>query len=318
MPGQDTAKSATIQDMSRRYIALSALLLISLIGNSVLAVMLNRKTNELTSTSATAGSLSSETSRLNDALGVASTSIASLTFERDELIERYEKLQEEYDEERGRNEEFEDQIRDIGKTVGVLDKLAKTDEELLQKYSKVYFLNENYVPSSLETIPAKYMLAGRQEQQFHADALPFLQNMLNDAARDGIELKVISAYRSFDTQAGLKGAYSQTYGSGANAFSADQGYSEHQLGTTLDLSDPVTAGPYNAFKATEAYAWLLKNAYKHGFTLSYPENNTYYIFEPWHWRFVGEDLAEYLHENDLHFYDVDQRTIDTYLVKIFD
>ncbi len=306
--------------MSPRIIAiiLAVALVISLAFNGILSKQVSEKKVALDTTAATAGSLSNETARLTEELATASSTIASLIFERDALVEQYQTLEEKYDEESGRNKDFEKQIRDIGKTVGVLDKLSKTDEELLQKYSKVYFLNENYIPSSLQTIPEKFMLAGRQEQEFHADALPFLENMLNDAARDGIELKVLSAYRSFDTQAGLKGAYTQTYGSGANTFSADQGYSEHQLGTTLDLTDPATDGPYTSFKNTEAFTWLLNNAYKHGFVLSYPEDNTYYIFEPWHWRFVGEDLAEYLHENDLNFYDLDQRLIDTYLVKIFD
>ncbi len=306
--------------MSPRIIAiiLAVALVISLAFNGILSKQVSEKKVALDTTAATAGSLSNETARLTEELATASSTIASLIFERDALVEQYQTLEEKYDEESGRNKDFEKQIRDIGKTVGVLDKLSKTDEELLQKYSKVYFLNENYIPSSLQTIPEKFMLAGRQEQEFHADALPFLENMLNDAARDGIELKVLSAYRSFDTQAGLKGAYTQTYGSGANTFSADQGYSEHQLGTTLDLTDPATDGPYTSFKNTDAFTWLLNNAYKHGFVLSYPEDNTYYIFEPWHWRFVGEDLAEYLHENDLNFYDLDQRLIDTYLVKIFD
>ncbi len=299
--------------MSPRIIAiiLAVALVISLAFNGILSKQVSEKKVALDTTAATAGSLSNETARLTEELATASSTIASLIFERDALVEQYQTLEEKYDEESGRNKDFEKQIRDIGKTVGVLDKLSKTDEELLQKYSKVYFLNENYIPSSLQTIPEKFMLAGRQEQEFHADALPFLENMLNDAARDGIELKVLSAYRSFDTQAGLKGAYTQTYGSGANTFSADQGYSEHQLGTTLDLTDPATDGPYTSFKNTDAFTWLLNNAYKHGFVLSYPEDNTYYIFEPWHWRFVGEDLAEYLHENDLNFYDLDQRLIDT-------
>jgi D-alanyl-D-alanine carboxypeptidase len=142
--------------------------------------------------------------------------------------------------------------------------------------------------------------------------------MIDEAADDGLDLKVVSAYRSFDEQAVLKGAYTQTYGTGANTFSADQGYSEHQLGTTLDITTPSVGGTYASFKDTPAYAWMLKNAYKYGFILSYPEGNAYYVFEPWHWRFVGEDLAEYLYEKDLNYYDLDQRTIDTYLVKIFD
>ncbi len=294
---------------------LAAFLVASLAGNAYLWHQRSNLANTLNETKTTGAQ--TRDSLTADLLAASSTA-TQLAFELQTLSEQYEKLEEDLEQERGKNEDFEDQIKSISKTVGTLDKLAKTDEELLQKYSKVYFLNENYVPSRLAEIPETYVLQGRQAQQFHADALPFLESMLNDAARDGIDLKVLSAYRSFTEQAGLKGAYSQTYGSGANAFSADQGYSEHQLGTTADISDPVTAGPYTTFKATEAYTWLLQNAYKHGFILSYPEDNSYYIFEPWHWRYVGEDLAEYLHDNDLNFYDLDQRTIDTYLIKLFD
>jgi D-alanyl-D-alanine carboxypeptidase len=299
-------------------VLLAGSLIASLSGNLILWQARTELDTSLRSTQTEAASVSKTRDELADELRTASTTAAELAFELTALSEQYEKLKETLIAEQSKNEDFEDQIRSISKTVGTLDKLAKTDEELLQKYSKVYFLNENYVPSKLADIPEDYVLAGRQAQQFHADALPFLENMLNDASRDEIELKVLSAYRSFSEQAGLKGAYSQTYGSGANAFSADQGYSEHQLGTTVDLSDPETAGPYTSFKETPAYEWLLKNAHRHGFILSYPENNGYYIFEPWHWRFVGEDLATYLHENELNFYDLDQRTIDTYLVKLFD
>jgi zinc D-Ala-D-Ala carboxypeptidase len=256
----------------------------------------------------------SSSRQLTDALAAASSSRAEVA----SLTEKLMATEQALKVEERRNEAFADQIDDIAGTVGVLDKLSKTDEELLQKYSKVYFLNENYTPSRLKLIDSDYVMPGKGEQYFHAEALPFLIEMLDDAKADGIDLSVVSAYRSFETQQELKGAYTQTYGSGANAFSADQGYSEHQLGTTLDITDPSTAGTYTSFKDTEAYAWLLDNAYRYGFILSYPEGNAYYIFEPWHWRFVGTDLARDLHRADANFYDWDQRTIDEYLVSIFD
>ncbi len=292
-----------------------ALLLATLAGGGYLYWQLTETSDTLatveTSAKATETSLRSE-------LSAASTTIADLQIKLSALNEQYEQLAEDYRDERNRNEEFEDQIRRISRTVGTLDKLAKIDKELLQKYSKVYFLNENFVPSSIKQIDNDAVLAGRDSQFFHGDALPFLERMITAAKRDNIELKVVSAYRSFDMQADLKGQFTQVYGTGANAFSADQGYSEHQLGTTVDLTDPATAGTFTAFKDTAAYAWLVQNAHKYGFTLSYPEGNSFYIFEPWHWRFVGEDLAEYLYDNDLHFYDLDQRTLDSYLIKIFD
>jgi D-alanyl-D-alanine carboxypeptidase len=108
------------------------------------------------------------------------------------------------------------------------------------------------------------------------------------------------------------------YGSGANAFSADQGYSEHQLGTAADVTTNTLAGGLDGFDATPAYKWLTANAYKYGFILSYPQGNGYYEYEPWHWRFVGKKLARYLHTTNERFYDLDQRTIDSYLINIFD
>lgn len=256
-----------------------------------------------------------ETASTSDRLATesanASTTITSLTLERDDLVAKLATAE-------AQNEVFERQISKISGTVGRLDKLSKTDEELLQKYSKVYFLNENYIPSKLKVIDTAYLAAGRKEQYFHADALPYLLDMFKDAKADGIDLTVVSAYRSFETQAELKGAYLQSYGSGANTFSADQGYSEHQLGTALDFSTPALGGGLGGFGDSDAYVWLKEHAHEYGFTLSYPEGNAYYVYEPWHWRFVGEDLASDLKRDGAHFYDWDQRKIDAYLIKIFD
>jgi D-alanyl-D-alanine carboxypeptidase len=253
----------------------------------------------------------STSDRLANEVTNASTTIASLTLERDDLIAKLEQAEEQ-------NEVFERQINKISGTVGRLDKLSKTDEELLQKYSKVYFLSEHFVPSRLKVIDADFLAPGRKEQYFHADALPFLEDMLAAAKKDGVDLTVVSAYRSFETQAELKGAYLQSYGSGANTFSADQGYSEHQLGTAIDFSTPNLGGSLGGFGDTTAYTWLKDNAHKYGFVLSYPEGNDYYVYEPWHWRFVGEDLASDLKRDGANFYDWDQRKLDEYLIKIFD
>jgi D-alanyl-D-alanine carboxypeptidase len=152
----------------------------------------------------------------------------------------------------------------------------------------------------------------------HAKVQPFLENLLRDARDAGVDIKIISAYRSFDTQATVKSNYSVIYGSGANQFSADQGYSEHQLGTAIDFTTTATGANFSAFEKTPAYQWLLENAHRFGFILSYPKGNDYYLFEPWHWRFVGTSLARMLNVEKLNFYDVDQREIDKYLVNIFD
>jgi LAS superfamily LD-carboxypeptidase LdcB len=230
-----------------------------------------------------------------------------------------EALNEALFSERQKNSYFEAQIKDIAGTVGVLDKLAKTDQELLQKYSKVYFLNEHYAPKQLTLIPEEFTLpSDSKKYQFHSEAAPFLLNMLNDAKKAGVELQVISAYRSYAEQVSLKGSYQVTYGSGANTFSADQGYSEHQLGTAVDFTTPKLGTGFAQFSTSDAYQWLLNNAYRYGLIISYPENNAYYQFEPWHWRFVGKKLAERLNESKEYFYDLSQRNINAYLINIFD
>lgn len=264
------------------------------------------------------GMVAQERDEVTIALEEASSTIATLREQVGALVEEYEELTGDYESERERNEEFEDQIKDISKTVGVLDKLSKTDEELLEKYSKVYFLNEHYIPESLKEIDNEWKYTESKDLKLHSKVMPYFEDMVKDAKEDGIDLWVVSAYRSFNEQAILKGNYLITYGSGANTFSADQGYSEHQLGTTIDFTTGGLGGGLNGFGSTPAYEWLLDNAHKYGFTLSYPENNAYYQYEPWHWRFVGEDLADDLDDANNHFYDWEQRKIDSYLISIFD
>jgi LAS superfamily LD-carboxypeptidase LdcB len=235
-----------------------------------------------------------------------------------ELEEKNATLTYALSKEQKRNGEFANQIGQIVGTVGKLDQLSKTDKELLQKYSKIYFLNENYVPEDLTNIPPDYIYEEGKQIKMHIKAFPYLQSMIVAAKSDGINLEVISAYRSFSEQSALKSSYSFTYGSGANKFSADQGYSEHQLGTAIDFTTKGLGAGFTSFEKESAYKWLTDNAYKYGFILSYPKGNSYYQYEPWHWRFVGKSLANMLHQENKKFYDVDQRAIDAYLINIFD
>jgi len=212
---------------------------------------------------------------------------------------------------------FTDKIGEITNTVGNLQKLSETDPELLKKYSKIYFLNENYIPKSLSNIATSTLYFKTKSLQIHTNVKPYLENLIVASVRDGLNLLVISAYRSFGTQSVLKSSYRFVYGVGANQFSAEQGYSEHQLGTAVDFTTTKTGETFSGFSKTTEYKWLVDNAYKYGFTLSYPESNHYYVYEPWHWRFVGVGLATVLHDENKYFYDIDQRDIDQYLLNIF-
>ena len=216
-----------------------------------------------------------------------------------------------------KNKTFADQLTQATQSLDKLTWLNTIDPQLIQKYSKVYFLNEHYVPRSLSPIDSKFLANTNRSLEIEDRVLPFLQKMLQAAALDNITIQVDSAYRSFQTQGSLKSSYKVTYGSGANTFSAEQGYSEHQLGTALDFTTPSLNGGLTGFQKTSAYTWMKDNAYKYGFSISYPSNNKYYVFEPWHWRFVGIDLATKLHNDNKYFYDLDQREINTYLPVLF-
>ncbi len=220
--------------------------------------------------------------------------------------------------EQEKNGGFSKQIQDLSSTVGTLDKLRKTDPELLMKYSKIYFLNENYAPAKLASIPETYLYNKSSGLQLYDKVLPYFESMLAAASKDGMELFAASAYRSYSDQISVKLGYKMKFGTtAANSFSADQGYSEHQLGTTLDLTTRKIGAGLAGFEKTAEYEWLNKNAYLYGFILSFPKENAYYQYEPWHWRFVGVALAKKLHDEGLHFYDMDQREINTYLISIF-
>lgn len=253
--------------------------------------------------------------RLADALGALGKNL-------DLTKSQQEALRSDLLNEKKKADVIEEQLGKVSGTVSTLEKLSKTDEELLQKYSKVYFLNEHYIPARLSRILPAYgydTKTPKRELQIHTSVLPYLKAMMDAADKAaGEDLLAASAYRSFDTQGVLKSHYTVVYGSGANTFSADQGYSEHQLGTTVDFTTTALGTDSDGFASTKTYAWLTAHAHEYGFTLSYPQSNAYYKFEPWHWRFVGKELAAKLYADGKHFYDLDQRTIDAYLVNIFD
>lgn len=222
------------------------------------------------------------------------------------------------DIEQGKLRALGEEVEELEEEVDVLEKLTTIDPELLQKYSKVFFLNEHYTPSKLTEIPLEHLYHEDEPEYIHTEVWPHLEDLFEEAAEDKVTLWIVSAYRSFEAQSDLKGQYTVVYGLGANQFSADQGYSEHQLGTTVDFTTEGLGGGLRDFDDATAYQWLLENAHRYGFVLSYPERNAFYIFEPWHWRFVGRDLARDLHRDNMYFYDLDQRDIDEYLIKIFD
>ncbi len=124
--------------------------------------------------------------------------------------------------------------------------------------------------------------------------------------KEGLQVYLISAYRGYDRQKTLYNNYAEKDGvEAADTYSARPGFSEHQTGLAMDvLSVSTYSGDLEdaKFENTKEYQWLTKNAYKYGLILRFPkgyENVTGYMYEPWHWRYVGEDVAVFMHENDI-------------------
>lgn len=159
----------------------------------------------------------------------------------------------------------------------------------------------NYHPTDLERIEEK-MVGANGPHYLRKEANQYLQMMWEDAKAQGVSLYVVSAYRPyevqkmiFDRNASFKGEYE------ANRFSARPGESEHQLGTTVDFISSIGEGLTESFAHTPAGKWLRLNSYKYGFVMSYPEDKEYitgYIFEPWHYRYIGVQAAKEWKESD--------------------
>lgn len=128
------------------------------------------------------------------------------------------------------------------------------------------------------------------------EAMQAFQAMLSKAQEDGIQFYLRSAYRSFDEQVRVRNYYLDTDPGGlasVDTYSAPPGASEHQTGLALDLDNGE--GLDEHFDETPAGTWLHENAYKFGFIIRFPkdkENITGYRYEPWHFRYVGIDIAQ--------------------------
>lgn len=124
----------------------------------------------------------------------------------------------------------------------------------------------------------------------------------------GLSPFIISGYRSYNTQKLAFQKWQEIEPERAAQLSAPPGHSEHQLGLTVDFGSPtlqdyveteLTSNFHTNFYQTPEGQWLLNYAHVYGFTLSYPREAaalTGFFYEPWHYRYVGPELATQLHE----------------------
>lgn len=133
-------------------------------------------------------------------------------------------------------------------------------------------------------------------QPLREPAARAVESLVAAAAADGLNVRIISAYRDYATQVALYNGYVARDGQeAADTYSARPGHSEHQTGLAVDFDDHGACYLASCFGETPAGSWLAEHAAEYGFVLRYPEGKqevTGFMPEPWHFRYVGPELAE--------------------------
>ena len=167
----------------------------------------------------------------------------------------------------------------------------------IKPVNTTYSAGITYVKGIL-IVNKKYGLPKDYNPGVNPEADAALKRMQTDAMNVGLSLKLVSGFRSYNTQTNLYNNYVKINGQAkADTFSAKPGHSEHQTGLAFDVGS--TKG---VFAYTNESKWLAKNCHLYGFIIRYPlgkTNITGYIYEPWHIRYLGVDTATKLKQSGL-------------------
>ena len=233
---------------------------------------------------------------------------SKLSYYKEENLDRYKAYQ-------SNNSDLS--IEDIVTRVNLnLDKNPYTDTipstNLNTNYllvNKFNYLDSSYIPNNLELLDNSYAKSGIYLVK---EAKDNIERLIGDAKSDGMNIRVISAYRSYTYQENLYNNYVKNDGvENADTYSARPGYSEHQTGLVVDVTKAYD--DFNNFENTDEYNWMKENASNYGFILRYPkdkENITTYSFEAWHYRYVGVELAKKIKASNLTFDEYYTRYLD--------
>ena len=184
-----------------------------------------------------------------------------------------------------------------------MDKEVYEDAKEVESFSndmlvnKYRYLSADFVPEKLVSISDEY--TGGEEFRANKTAVNALQQMFESAKLDGLEMLVNSAYRSYEDQVEITEFYRKWYGDNyVNNYVARPGFSEHQTGLAFDIGSTSE----NVFANSDEYKWMQENAYKYGFIMRFykkAETITGFKSEPWHYRYVGKEIASYIHEHNI-------------------
>ncbi len=181
---------------------------------------------------------------------------------------------------------------------------TRSGDDLLVLVNKKYKLPSTYSPNDLVPVSNSGIRTTKTGLYVRNIMTNDLKAMNNALAQEGIDIAILSAYRSYQTQQATY-SYWVSY-NGGNTDAADQvsarpGHSQHQLGTAVDFtSSEIGDALGTQFGNTKASNWLKQNAWKYGFVLSFPsgwENETGFNYEPWHYRYIGQTNAANWHNS---------------------
>lgn len=174
-------------------------------------------------------------------------------------------------------------------------KYQNTYKILVNKYN---YVTESYIPNNLEQVSSEYSSKSLKLVNYAKEAF---EEMARAAKAENYTIRAMSSYRDYAYQNTLYNNYAKRDGyESADTYSARPGYSEHQTGLAVDIDNAKEY--FTNFENTKEFTWMQNNAYKYGFILRFPKDKvteTGYEYESWHYRYVGKEIAKYIHDNNL-------------------
>ena len=231
-----------------------------------------------------------------------------IDFFKEEYLDRYIDYKE-------KNPDIDNETVIVYVNIGLDQEFYTNTKDSPNKYTntilcnKFYYLGDDYVPKDLTTINKNYSSGNKQMTK---DAALAFEEMAKDAKKAGYTIRAVSTYRSYSYQTDLYNNYAKQDGKEkADTYSARAGYSEHQTGLAVDVDNSKVS--YTKFGTTKEFGWMKDNAYKYGFILRYTKETEFitgYMNEPWHYRYVGKDIAKYIYENPMTYEEYYVRFLD--------
>ena len=186
-------------------------------------------------------------------------------------------------------------------SAALLDGSMKTAMPDKNMDGTAFLVNRQHAISQFYVPQTRKVIGPGMSQTMREDAAAALEDMFAGAKEEGINLAIVSGYRSYSKQSSIYARKKASQGQeAADRVSARPGTSEHQLGMAMDLAKKGSSQLNTGFGKTKEGQWVSANAHKYGFIVRYPqeyEDVTGYMYEPWHVRYVGKELAEEIYKS---------------------